>query len=84
MLLIISEYMPYDDELSFNFLTPTKVIFGLGTTKEVRMEVRALGGEKTLIVTDEGIVDADPQITWQTLSQISGDEEFVNNKFQSN
>eukprot|EP01084_Bolivina_argentea_P264458 447977_1 len=33
-------------------------------------------------VTDEGIVDADPQITWQTLSQISGDEEFVNNKFQ--
>ena len=34
-------------------------------------------------VTDEGIVDADPQITWQTLTQISGDEQFVNNKFQS-
>ena len=34
-------------------------------------------------VTDEGIVDADPQITWQTLLQISGDEQFVNNKFQS-
>ena len=33
-------------------------------------------------VTDEGIVDADPQITWQTLLQISGDEQFVNNKFQ--
>ena len=50
--------MPYDDELSFDFLTPTKVIFGLGATKEVRMEIRALGGEKTLIVTDEGIVRA--------------------------
>jgi alcohol dehydrogenase class IV len=50
--------MLYDEELSFNFLTPTKVIFELGATKEVRMEVRALGGEKTLIVTDEGIVRA--------------------------
>ena len=48
--------MPYNDELSFNFLTPTKVIFGLGATEEARMEVRALGGEKTLLVTDEGIV----------------------------
>lgn len=50
--------MPYDDELSFDFLTPTKVIFGLGATKEVRIEIRALGGEKTLIVTDEGLVRA--------------------------
>jgi alcohol dehydrogenase len=50
--------MPYDEELSFNFLTPTKVIFGLGATEEARIEIRALGGEKTLIVTDEGIVRA--------------------------
>jgi alcohol dehydrogenase len=50
--------MSYDDELSFNFLTPTKVIFGLGAIEEVRMEDRSLGGEKTLIVTDEGIVRA--------------------------
>merc|ERR1712019_171897 len=32
-------------------------------------------------VTDEGIVDADPRITWQSLSQLSGDEQFVSNKF---
>ena len=48
--------MPYDEELSFEFLTPTKVIFGAGATKEVRMEISALGGEKTLIVTDGGLV----------------------------
>jgi alcohol dehydrogenase len=39
-------------------LTPTKVIFGLGATEEARIEIRSLGGEKTLIVTDEGIVRA--------------------------
>jgi alcohol dehydrogenase len=50
--------MLYDEELSFNFLTPTKVIFGLGATEEARIEIRSLGGEKTLIVTDEGIVRA--------------------------
>lgn len=50
--------MPYDLELSFNFLTPTKVIFGLKATDEVRMEIRALGGERVLIVTDQGIVQA--------------------------
>merc|ERR1712154_20624 len=33
------------------------------------------------LVTDEGIVDADPRITWQSLSQLSGDEQFVSNKF---
>lgn len=47
--------MPYDDELSFNFLTPTKVIFGLGTIEEARIELRSLGGQRTLLVTDEGI-----------------------------
>eukprot|EP00483_Globobulimina_turgida_P007369 UN07383 len=33
------------------------------------------------LVTDEGIVDADGRITWQSLSQLSGDEQFVSNKF---
>merc|ERR1712129_625702 len=33
------------------------------------------------LVTDEGIVDADPRITWQSLSQLQGDEQFVDNKF---
>jgi len=50
--------MPYDDELSFNFLTPTKVIFRPGATEEARIEIRSLGGERTLILTDEGIVRA--------------------------
>ena len=33
------------------------------------------------LVTDQGIVDADGRITWQSLSQLSGDEQFVSNKF---
>eukprot|EP00484_Ammonia_sp_Unknown_P018328 CAMPEP_0197034620 /NCGR_PEP_ID=MMETSP1384-20130603/12678_1 /TAXON_ID=29189 /ORGANISM="Ammonia sp." /LENGTH=506 /DNA_ID=CAMNT_0042464569 /DNA_START=24 /DNA_END=1544 /DNA_ORIENTATION=+ len=33
------------------------------------------------LVTDEGIVDADPRITWVSLSQLSGDEVFASNKF---
>merc|ERR1712130_648494 len=33
------------------------------------------------LVTDEGIVDADPRITWQSLSQLTGDEQFVSNQF---
>ncbi len=48
--------MPHDLELSFNFLTPTKIVFGLQATDEVRIEIRALGGERTLIVTDQGII----------------------------
>merc|ERR1712150_114861 len=35
------------------------------------------------LVIDEGIVDADPRITWQSLSQLSGDEQFVSNKFNA-
>ncbi|ETO31311.1 DUF544 family protein [Reticulomyxa filosa] len=34
------------------------------------------------LVTDEGIVDADPRITWQTLTQMHGDEVFVGNDFR--
>lgn len=48
--------MPYDTDLSFNFLTPTKVVFGLNSAGDVRIEARALGGERALIITDEGIV----------------------------
>jgi alcohol dehydrogenase len=50
--------MFYEDELSFNFLTPTKIIFGSGAIEEARMEIRSLGREKTLLVTDEGLVRA--------------------------
>ena len=34
------------------------------------------------LVTDEGIVDADPRITWVTVSQLNGDEDFASNQFQ--
>ena len=50
--------MPYDAELSFEFLTPTKVIFGPGVITEARMALRSLGGVRALIVADEGILRA--------------------------
>ncbi len=50
--------MPYDRDLSFNFLSPTKVVFGIASAAEARVEMRELGGKRTLIVTDEGIVKA--------------------------
>jgi alcohol dehydrogenase len=48
--------MAYTRELSFIYRNPTKIIFGENAVDEVGAEVDELGGTKTLIVTDEGIV----------------------------
>jgi aldehyde dehydrogenase (NAD+) len=50
--------MPYDLDLSFNLLIPTKIIFGSKALDDLRSELRALRGERALIVTDEGIIQA--------------------------
>ncbi len=41
-----------------NFLSPTKIIFGNGAVNQVGDEVKKLGGQKALIVTDNGVVKA--------------------------
>jgi alcohol dehydrogenase class IV len=41
-----------------HFYSPSKIILGLDTVKEVGAEARKLGGSKALIVTDPGIVSA--------------------------
>jgi alcohol dehydrogenase len=45
-------------ELAFHFRAPTKVVFGPRCVEEVRMEARALGCRRSLVVTDPGVVRA--------------------------
>ncbi len=44
--------------LEFKFQTPTKVVFGPDTVKNLGAEVKALDIHKVLVVTDEGIITA--------------------------
>ena len=50
--------MPYDADLNFNYVSPTKVIFGPGSITELPLEVRALGA-RAFLVTDPGLIEAD-------------------------
>ncbi|MBW2367968.1 MAG: iron-containing alcohol dehydrogenase [Deltaproteobacteria bacterium] len=40
------------EDVSHHFISPAKIIFGMGTAKKVRDEVKRLGGEKVFVVTD--------------------------------
>jgi alcohol dehydrogenase class IV len=48
--------MPYDADLNFNYVAPTRVIFGEGSVSEIAMEVRAQG-KKAFLVTDPGLIE---------------------------
>jgi len=48
--------MQYDADLNFNFLAPTKVVFGAGSIAELPLEI-ALLGKKAFLVTDPGIIE---------------------------
>lgn len=50
--------MPYARDLTFEFNSPTRIIFGEESIKEAGLEVDRLGGSKALIVTDRGIIEA--------------------------
>ncbi|MCI6820752.1 MAG: iron-containing alcohol dehydrogenase, partial [Clostridiales bacterium] len=43
---------------NFEFVLPTKIIFGEGTIKQLPDAVRNMGHEKPLIVTDKGLIAA--------------------------
>lgn len=45
----------YEQDLSFIYFAPTKVVFGAGSVSELPMEVGTLGS-KVLLVTDPGII----------------------------
>lgn len=46
------------EELSFVFSTPTRIVFGPGASADAGVEMAALGGKATLIVTDPGVLEA--------------------------
>jgi aldehyde dehydrogenase (NAD+) len=51
--------MVYDQDLSFVYFGPTKIIFGNGSsTQEVEPEMSALGCSRAVVVTDQGIIRA--------------------------
>ena len=49
--------MSYEPDLSFNYLAPTKVVFGEGSLSELPMEIAGLG-KSAVLVTDAGIAAA--------------------------
>jgi alcohol dehydrogenase class IV len=44
--------MPYSEDLSFLFYSPTRVVFGANSSNDVGVELRSLGCSKAVIVTD--------------------------------
>ena len=50
--------MGYDEDLSFNYFGPTKIVFGIDAAKDVEIEMNSLGGTKAVVVTDQGIINA--------------------------
>jgi alcohol dehydrogenase class IV len=50
--------MAYDRDLSFVYFGPTKIVFGVGTARDVDMEMAGLGCRQALVVTDPGVMKA--------------------------
>ncbi len=44
--------MRYDAEFSFNFFTPTKIVFGVDSVQEVALEAEAIGITRAILITD--------------------------------
>jgi alcohol dehydrogenase class IV len=50
--------MGYESDLAFNYIGPTKIVYGVGASKDVEIEMGILGGTKAVLVTDGGIIKA--------------------------
>ena len=46
------------DQKIHSFFSPNKILFGIGASKEIGKETKALGGTKVMIVTDSGVVNS--------------------------
>ena len=44
--------------MNFEFVLPTKIKFGEGISREIAAEIKELGKEKPLILTDKGLLKA--------------------------
>jgi aldehyde dehydrogenase (NAD+) len=53
--------VPYDaGDLSFLFFSPTRIVYGVGSSGDVALELRGLGCTKALLVTDRYLSDNTP------------------------
>jgi len=48
--------MTYDADLSFNYISPTKVVFEVGAIREIPIQISELG-TKAVLVTDAGLIE---------------------------
>jgi aldehyde dehydrogenase (NAD+) len=55
---IKEKFMGYESDLAFNYIGPTKIVFGADSSKDVEIEMGILGGKKAVLVTDGGIIKA--------------------------
>ncbi len=46
------------DQKIHSFFSPNKILLGIGTTKEIGKETKALGGTRALIITDPGVANS--------------------------
>ncbi len=46
----------YTTDLSFNFNSPTKIVFGAGAVNDIGPEMDSLNKKRAVIITDEGLV----------------------------
>jgi len=50
--------MSYDADLSFIFMNTTRVVFGPGVHRDVKIELQALGCSRAVLVTDKGLAES--------------------------
>ena len=60
------------DQKVHSFFSPNRVLFGIGASKEIGKETKALGGTKVLIVTDSGVVSSGLVVSLRTNLEDAG------------
>ncbi|MHB8573111.1 MAG: iron-containing alcohol dehydrogenase [Candidatus Dormibacteria bacterium] len=52
--------MAYDESLNFIFHSPTRIVFGAGSVREILTEASELGGSRAIVITDQGLAGSAP------------------------
>ena len=65
------------DQKIHSFFSPNRVLFGIGASREIGKEAKALGGTKGLIVTDPGVVNSGLVSSLRTSLEEAGMKVFL-------
>ena len=65
------------DQKIHSIFSPNKVLFGIGASREIGKEAKALGGTKVLIVTDPGVVNSGLVASLRTNLEEAGMKVFL-------